>query len=370
MDKSNSPTEFLPTPRILIVDDRLENLIALEKTLADLDAEVVRALSGEEALAYLLRQTVALILLDVQMPNMDGLETATLIRGNEDTRHIPIIFVTAISKNREHIFSGYVSGAVDYLFKPLNPVILKSKVSVFLELDRQKTIIAKTNEELQAANRKILAQQKSLIKEERLKVLLQMAGATAHELNQPLTSLLGNIDLIRLTPGDPAEWMRRLRNIETAGQRMADIVRRIQTISTDEVKPYPGGASIIDLDQAIDLLFDGASDADYQMLQALVQEQPRIRLIRAGSIDEGLRRVQHKQVKIVILDAGSGLDLLAGMASAGVKKPALVLAGNGDAAAAARFIEYGVYDFLPKSGLKPALFLRSIATVLEKFRLK
>jgi two-component system, cell cycle response regulator len=373
MQEPISQKDIIPSPKILMVDDRIENLIALEKTLADLDAEIISATSGEEALAFLLKTAVALILLDVQMPDMDGFETAALIRSNEDTRHIPIIFVTAISKDQRHVFSGYASGAVDYLFKPLDPDILKSKVRVFLELDRQKAIIARTNEQLKAANRKILEQQESVIKEERLKVLLQMAGATAHELNQPLMSLLGNIDLIRMNKSDPSKWLRRLDSIEAAGQRMADIVRRIQTIGSDEVIPYPGGSSIINIDQTIDLLFAGDSDSDHHMLYALVQDQSRIRLTRARSIAAGLQMVLQAQVDIVILDNsladGNGLDFLAAMASAEVNKPVLVLAGHGDETAVARIVKYRAYDLLPKSGLKQAFLLQSIATALEKFRL-
>jgi two-component system cell cycle response regulator len=374
MDKSNSPIQGIPSPKILIVDDRIENLVALEKTLADLNAEIVRATSGEQALSALIENAVALILLDVQMPDMDGFETAALIRGNEDTRHIPIIFVTAISKDQKHVFSGYASGAVDYLFKPLDPDILKSKVGIFLELDRQKAMIAKTNEQLQAANRKILEQQKSVVKEERLKVLLQMAGATAHELNQPLMSLFGNIELIRSDRNDPLKWMRRLDKIEADSQRMADIIRRIQTIGNDDVIPYPGGSSIIDIYQTIDLLFAGDSDSAYQMLHALVQDQNRIRLTWARSIGEGLRLVQEARVNFIIMDDlfadGNGLDFLAGMEAAGIKKPVLLLTGRGDEAVAAQFVKYGVYDLLPKSGLKQAMLLQSITTALEKFRLR
>jgi response regulator RpfG family c-di-GMP phosphodiesterase len=373
MEEPTSQKDNIPSPKILIVDDRIENLVALEKTLADLDTEIIRATSGEEALAALLNNTVALILLDVQMPDMDGFETASLIRSNEDTQHIPIIFVTAISKDRKHVFSGYASGAVDYLFKPLDPAILKSKVGVFLELDRHKAAIARTNEKLKAANRKILEQQKSVVKEERLKVLLQMAGATAHELNQPLMSLLGNIDLIRMTQDDPSKWMSRLGNIEVAAQRMADIVRRIQTIGNDDVKPYPGGLSIINIDQTIDLLFAGDSDADFSMLQNLMQDQGQIRLTRAKSIAEGIQLAQMAQVNIVVLGDsfadGNDLDFLAGMDAAEVKKPILAVTGHGDETVAARIVQHGVYDFLPKFGLKQTLFLKSIATAIEKFRL-
>ncbi len=136
---------------ILLVDDRPENLFSLEAILEESGREFIKANSGEEALKILLKQDVGLILLDVQMPGMDGFETAAFIRGSQKTKHIPIIFVTAISKEQKHIFKGYEAGAVDYLFKPLDPDILKSKVRVFLELDQKRRIVEQKNEELKVA---------------------------------------------------------------------------------------------------------------------------------------------------------------------------------------------------------------------------
>jgi PAS domain S-box-containing protein len=125
---------------ILMVDDRPENLTALEALLADLelDLELVMATSGNEALRHSLRADFALILLDVQMPGMDGLETATLLRANPKTRHLPIIFVTAGLNEKTHLFRGYESGAVDYLIKPIEPLILRSKVRAFCDLYSQR----------------------------------------------------------------------------------------------------------------------------------------------------------------------------------------------------------------------------------------
>ena len=126
-----------PTPdraSILVVDDRRANLVAMEALLAPLGRRVVLAESGEEALRILLGERFALILLDVQMPGMDGFETARLIRGRLRTRRIPIIFVTAITSATNHMFDGYAAGAVDYLLKPVDPVILRSKVTLFVEL--------------------------------------------------------------------------------------------------------------------------------------------------------------------------------------------------------------------------------------------
>lgn len=121
--------------KILVVDDKAENLYAMESLLQECDAEVFLANSGNEALALTLHHEFALILLDVQMPEMDGYETAMLIREDEDTRQTPIIFMTALSINSEYVFQGYESGAVDYLIKPVDSDILLSKVKVFLALD-------------------------------------------------------------------------------------------------------------------------------------------------------------------------------------------------------------------------------------------
>jgi len=120
--------------RILLVDDRPENLLALEAILSSLDQSLVRATSGEEALKALLAEDFAVILLDVQMPGMDGFETASHIKRRERTRDIPIIFLTAINREPQHAFRGYSAGAVDYLAKPFDPWVLRAKVSVFVEL--------------------------------------------------------------------------------------------------------------------------------------------------------------------------------------------------------------------------------------------
>jgi CheY-like chemotaxis protein len=120
--------------KILVVDDRPENLLAIEAVLDRPDLSIITATSGNRALGLVLEHNFALILLDVQMPEMDGFEVAELIRSSEKTRHIPIIFVTAINKEKAHVFTGYEKGAVDYLFKPLDPAILRSKVNIFVEL--------------------------------------------------------------------------------------------------------------------------------------------------------------------------------------------------------------------------------------------
>jgi PAS domain S-box-containing protein len=135
--------------KLLLVDDRPENLLALEAILEPLETDLVRASSGEEALRRLLHEEFAAILLDVQMPGMDGFQTAELIKRRERTSHVPILFLTAISKDAEHIFRGYSAGAVDYLLKPFDPLILRAKVAVFIDL-WQKTMEIRRRDSLLA----------------------------------------------------------------------------------------------------------------------------------------------------------------------------------------------------------------------------
>jgi two-component system, sensor histidine kinase len=141
---------------ILLVDDRAENLLALEAILEPLGQRLVRAQSGEDALRSLLDREFAVILLDVQMPGMNGFETARMIKSRERTKFIPIIFLTAISKEDEYVFHGYSVGAVDYIFKPFQPEILRSKVHGFVELYRQQRHIAQQEQRLRDIERQEL----------------------------------------------------------------------------------------------------------------------------------------------------------------------------------------------------------------------
>lgn len=127
--------------KVLLVDDRPENILVLKSTLERPEIEFVEADCGEEALRQLLRNQISLILLDVQMPGMDGFEVAEFVRKNPSTRHIPIIFISAINKDQKHIFKGYASGAIDYMFKPFDPEILQSKVEILLDLDKQRRVV-------------------------------------------------------------------------------------------------------------------------------------------------------------------------------------------------------------------------------------
>jgi two-component system, sensor histidine kinase and response regulator len=189
-----------PAIKFLLVDDLEENLIALEALLQRDELCLLKARSGQEALNLLLEHDVALAMIDVQMPEMDGFELAELMRGVERTRHVPIIFITAGIREGQHVFKGYDAGAVDFLFKPIDPSILKHKSETFFQLARQRQALADTlrlNEELMAV--------------------------VGHDLRNPLDVILMTAELLQsdANSNDVRKCGERLRR---SGNRMRQII--------------------------------------------------------------------------------------------------------------------------------------------------
>jgi two-component system sensor histidine kinase/response regulator len=181
------------TAKLLLVDDRPENLLALEAALRPLGQQLVTAGSGEEALRWLLTDDFAVILLDVQMPGMDGFETAAQIKQRERSRTIPIIFLTAISRELHQQLRGYEVGAVDYISKPYDPWVLRSKVSVFVNLYIKTRLLEEQTAQLAQANNE----------------LEQFAEMLSHDLRSPLLAVTGYLELLETFDGEGKDFAHR-----------------------------------------------------------------------------------------------------------------------------------------------------------------
>jgi signal transduction histidine kinase len=180
--------------KLLIVDDLPDNLHALDALIRAEQRSVFHARSGEEALGLLLEHEFALAIVDVQMPGMDGFELAELMRGAERTRHIPIVFVSAAGRELNYAFKGYETGAVDFLYKPLDPDAVRSKVNVFVALDQQRRETRRQMEALERSRREqeVLLRELNATQEElqrSLRMRDEFMSLVAHELRTPLNTL-------------------------------------------------------------------------------------------------------------------------------------------------------------------------------------
>jgi two-component system, sensor histidine kinase and response regulator len=189
-----------PTVKFLLVDDREANLIALEALLRRDGLELLKARTADEALELLLVHDVALALLDVEMPDMDGFRLAELMRGTDRSRHVPIIFVTANPVEHHRIFQGYYAGAVDFLVKPIDPRILRHKTETFYQLEKQRQQLAET-----------------------LRMTEMFVAAVGHDLRSPIHAVLTGVNLILESTGEPPT-RKAAEHLHASCQRMARMV--------------------------------------------------------------------------------------------------------------------------------------------------
>lgn len=204
-------------PKLLIVDDRPENLVALEVVLKDLDVELVKATSGNEALKETLHHDFALALLDIQMPEMDGYELAEILRDEERTAQLPFIFISAVYTDNLNIFKGYERGAFSFITKPFQPEILINKVKFFIDKHQQEVAFIRLNEDLKKKNEELIYSNKELE---------SFSYSISHDLRAPLRALDGYSRMIEEDYKDllDDEGKRLLGNIQYNAKKMGDLV--------------------------------------------------------------------------------------------------------------------------------------------------
>jgi signal transduction histidine kinase len=252
LQNKNNKTDI----NILVVDDREDNLLSIEAILEKDNYNVIKADSGRAALKVLLhRHDFSLILMDVQMPGMNGLETATMIYERDKLKAIPIIFITAYSNEDEYIFKGYQMGGVDYIYKPINPELLRAKVGVFVDLYRKNHQLVSHEKKLVAANKSLQKEiQERKLSEEKIKILNQQflennqhlkavneeldrfAYVASHDLQEPLRKIMVFSDKILNIKNDQPEVEKYLAKISSSSQRMKILINNLLQFSRDSIK--------------------------------------------------------------------------------------------------------------------------------------
>ncbi|HVS62535.1 MAG TPA: response regulator [Thermoanaerobaculia bacterium] len=270
----------LETPGILAIDDSVSNLEALEVALGELGARVVKAASGRAGLRALLQQDFAVILLDVSMPGLDGFETARLIRSRSRSRHVPIIFLTAFERSDREVLEAYSLGAVDFLFKPLVPEVLRAKVSVFVELQQRTLEVIRQGEQLRKLERgqqeSRLAAERRRWENERLREENQrkdeFLAMLAHELRNPLSPMVTGIEILKLVGFSDDRQARVCASMERQVHhltRLVDDLLDISRISRGkiEIRKQPSDLTVV-----VRHAVDGIREAVTQRRQELVED--------------------------------------------------------------------------------------------------
>jgi signal transduction histidine kinase len=334
--RTSNGTELSSPVRILVVDDHPENLLAVRATLSVPDYRLVEAHSGEEALKKLLHDDdFALVLLDVRMPGIDGFEVAELMRRRERTRFVPIVFLSAEAIDIASTYQGYEAGAVDYLVKPLDPVVLRAKVAAFAELHQQRERIRRQGELLarsEAKNYELRLAQVQLEGERREKAALAASlrmrddflALASHELNTPLTPLLTSIQSllasVRTGRFQPNDAVRSLELAQRQIRRLARLVSQLLDVARIESGHLAIARREVDLGDIVEAVVEGhAEEAKQGGTQIVVSitgparglwDRGRLELVVGNLLSNAIKFGGRKTIEVTVEPTSQGARLV------------------------------------------------------------
>jgi len=272
--------------------------------------------------------------------------------------------------NGQH--DGTAAGAKQFPLTLNNQRLLLSRLPMGDKRNDVIVIINDVTEEMKAKEM-ILRQQKAVVEEARLRVLLQMAGATAHELSQPLTTLLGHVELLMDDPQLPESVANRLEKIQASGKRISTIVRKIRTMRRYQTMAYADGATIVDLGQKTNLLLIHDSGKAYALIEKTLEGEKPIQLYRAKTMSDALAILAHEDIDLILTDYdlgdGNALEFIETLKEQDGEPPVVVISRTKDELTATRVIQAGAADYLPINVIAPEVLYRTVSKALQKAQL-
>lgn len=304
------------------------------------------------------------ILLDLSVPDAEGPESVVQIQARE--KNVPIILL---------IDSDEQAAAIQALRKGVQDFLLKKEINGERLTHAVLCAIERHNftQKLIHTNQRVLGQQASLAEEDRFNLLLKLAGTTAHELKQPLTALLGNIELMKLSGNNPAEWKGHITEIEHAGKRIDSIVSKMQQIRYEDANSPPKEPLIVRFEQKKNILSIEDTDSDFESIETCLRDETFLGLSRVLTCSAALQRLEEDRFDLILLDYllpdGNALDFMKTMHLKGFEIPVVFVTGQGDEMIAAKAIQAGAYDYLTKGKINKTSLLKAITYAMEKARL-